>query len=173
MIINRPSGRYYYSGGVWYVPRGPSYVVVGAPVGVFVPVLPPYYSIVWVAGVPYYFANQTYYSWSPQQNSYQVVEPPQADGIPGPEDADAEQNQDPDATPPPGVPAPSNDGLYVYPQNGQSEQQQATDRYECHQWANLQTGFDPTQTNGGDGGNPDDYQRAMKACLEGRGYSVR
>jgi hypothetical protein len=186
VVVSHPSGRYYYSGGVWYAPRGPSYVVVAAPVGVFVPVLPPYYSTVWVSGAPYYYANQTYYSWSPQQNSYQVVAPPQGDGIPGPENQDQDQGQDqaqgqdqgqnaaPDAAAAgQAAPPPANDGLYVYPQNGQSDQQQATDRYECHQWANVQTGFDPTQTNGGTRGNPDDYQRAMKACLEGRGYSVR
>src|ERR1700749_1319729 len=41
IIVNGPRGRYWYSGGVWYNygPRG--YVVVGAPIGVFVPVLPP------------------------------------------------------------------------------------------------------------------------------------
>src|ERR1700730_7230637 len=32
-------GRYYYSGGIWYAPRGPRFVVVGPPVGVYVPVL--------------------------------------------------------------------------------------------------------------------------------------
>jgi hypothetical protein len=169
VVINHPSGRYYYSGGVWYAPRGPSYVVVAAPVGVFVPVLPPYYSTVWVSGAPYYYANQTYYQWSPEQNSYEVVAPPDPNGIPAPEDPDAA------APPAPSPPPPqANDNLYVYPQNGQSEQQQATDRYECHKWADVQTGFDPTQNNGGNaGGSPDDYQRAMKACLEGRGYSVR
>ena len=166
VVVNHPSGHYYYSGGVWYAPRGPSYVVVAAPVGVFVPVLPPYYATVWVAGAPYYYANQTYYSWSPQQNSYQVVAPPEGDGIPAPEEGEAVPDNPP-------APPQADDGLYVYPQNGQSEQQQASDRYECHQWANVQTGFDPTKTNGGSGANPDDYQRAMKACLEGRGYSVR
>ncbi len=95
-----------------------------------------------------------------------MVAPPDGDGIPAPEEQDADAAPAGQQAPP-----PVNDGLYVYPQNGQSEEQQSSDRYECHQWANLQTGFDPTQANGG--GNPDDYQRAMKACLEGRGYSVR
>jgi hypothetical protein len=34
--------------------------------------------------------------------------------------------------------------LIVYPQKGQSPQQQQQDRFECHQWAVQQTGFDPT-----------------------------
>jgi hypothetical protein len=35
-------------------------------------------------------------------------------------------------------------GPFAYPNAGQSEQQQSKDRYECHQWAVSQTGFDPT-----------------------------
>lgn len=34
-------------------------------------------------------------------------------------------------------------GVYVYPKAGQSEQQQARDKSECHQWAVSETGFDP------------------------------
>ena len=26
VLINHPSGRFYYSGGVWYAPRGPRFV---------------------------------------------------------------------------------------------------------------------------------------------------
>jgi Family of unknown function (DUF6515) len=165
VIVNHPSGRYYYSGGVWYAPRGPAFVVVPAPVGVFVPVLPAYYTTLWVGGAPYYYANDTYYNWNPAQNSYEVVSPPSGDAPP-PDDA---QEAPPPATP--------NDDLFVYPQRDQTDQQQATDRYECHKWAGLQSGFDPTQAGGAASpdqpGGLDDYQRAMKACLEGRGYSVR
>jgi Family of unknown function (DUF6515) len=167
VIVNHPSGRYYYSGGVWYAPRGPSYVVVAAPVGVFVPVLPVYYTTLWVGGAPYYYANDTYYNWNPAQNSYEVVSPPTGQDAPPPDDVQ-------EAPPPP---APDDD-LFVYPQHDQTDQQQATDRYECHKWSALQSGFDPTQAGSTasapqPGGNLDDYQRAMKACLEGRGYSVR
>ena len=35
--------------------------------------------------------------------------------------------------------------LFVYPSQGQSQEQQSRDRYECHIWAVQQTGFDPTQ----------------------------
>jgi hypothetical protein len=34
--------------------------------------------------------------------------------------------------------------LYIYPKNGQAEEQQRRDRYECHAWAAGQTGFDPS-----------------------------
>jgi hypothetical protein len=49
--------------------------------------------------------------------------------------------------------------LYAYPKNGQSDELQVQDRRECEQWAGTQAGVD--------------YRRAVAACLEGRGYSVR
>lgn len=33
--------------------------------------------------------------------------------------------------------------VYIYPQKGQSQQQQEKDKYECYSWAKQQTGFDP------------------------------
>jgi hypothetical protein len=62
--------------------------------------------------------------------------------------------------------------LYVYPAAGQSEEQTAQDRYECHTWAAEQTGFDPTL---GDGTTEqsEGYYRAHIACLEGRDYVVK
>ena len=58
------------------------------------------------------------------------------------------------------------------------DEQQAADQYECHNWSKSQTGFDPTQPGGGvaqndTGARRDQYQRAMTACLEARGYSVK
>jgi len=35
--------------------------------------------------------------------------------------------------------------VYIYPNKGQSQQQQSKDRYECHTWAVQQTGFDPSR----------------------------
>jgi len=169
--FNRPGGRFFYSGGVWYAPYGPRFVVVGAPLGVFVPVLPPFYTTVWFGGVPYYYANDTYYTWSQAQNGYEVVASPGGPNAGDPNDPNAAA-----ATAPP--PPPQGDNLYIYPQQGQSAEQQSRDQYECHKWSSSQTGFDPTQPSGG--GSPDqlaarraDYQRAMIACLQGRGYSAR
>ncbi len=131
---------------------------------------------------------------------------------------------------------------YIYPQKGQDQAQQDTDRGDCHIWAVNQTGFDPTRAStrpppsreapkggvlrggargaaggaviGAIAGNAgkgaamgaaggglvggmrrsdqksrqrqeqqnwqaqqnalrNEYQRAQKACLEGRGYSVQ
>jgi hypothetical protein len=161
-------GRYFYSGGIWYAPRGPGFVVVGAPFGLFVPVLPPYYNTVYFGGVPYYYANDTYYQWVPDQNQYEVVQAPGDDG--------AAQAQ-----PGPAVQAAATtvtDDVFIYPKNGQPEDQQARDKYECHKWASQQSGFDPTQSGGGvppeqNASAHTAYNRAMGACLEGRGYSVK
>ena len=35
--------------------------------------------------------------------------------------------------------------LYIYPNKGQSQEQQSRDRHECHLWAVQQTGYDPTR----------------------------
>ena len=34
--------------------------------------------------------------------------------------------------------------LFIYPQQGQNEEQQSRDRFECHNWAVQQSGFNPT-----------------------------
>ena len=164
-------GRYYFSGGVWYAPRGPGWVVVGAPVGVFVPLLPLGYNTVYFGGVPYYYANDTYYQWVPAQNQYEVVAPP------GDENA-AQMQPPPDAAPPPPPGAAPGDDFFVYPKNGQPEDLQAKDKFECHKWASQQSGFDPTVSGGGvppdqNASARSQYNRAITACLEGRGYSVK
>ena len=104
-------------------------------------------------------------------NQYEVVAPP-----PG-----ADQPGNPPPPPgPPGAPRPARpgDNFYIYPKNGQSAAQQAADRYECHNWAKSQTGFDPTQPGGGvppdqNAARGAQYNRAMTACLSARDYSVQ
>lgn len=150
--------RYYFYGGAWYRPSGTRFIVTFPPIGLVVPFLPNAYTTIWVGGIPYYYAAGTYYSWAPEARGYRVVSPP-------PEKEVVED---------PGLP----DKLFIYPKQGQSEQQQATDRYECHNWARQQTGFDPTQPGGGVDAEQNttkhsEYNRALKACLEARGYSVQ
>jgi hypothetical protein len=156
----RGGNRYYFSGGIWYAPRGPGFVVIAPPPGLVISVLPPYYSTVWFGGVPYYYADNVYYSWQPDQNGYAVVDPP----------------DNSDAPSPPPAPETAQDDLMIYPKDGQSKEQQAADQFECHNWARGQTGFDPTQPGGGVSGDPDaarsNYNRAISACMQGRGYQV-
>jgi hypothetical protein len=151
---------FYFSVGVWYGPGPAGFVVVRPPVGLVVTVLPPYYSTVWIGGLPYYYANDVYYTWDAGQNAYVVAAPP----------ANADQ--------PSAAPEMAHEDLIIYPKNGQNTEQQAADRYECHSWAKQQTGFDPTQPGGGvpapnSAGARSAYDRAMSACLSGRGYEVK
>ncbi|MCK9197258.1 MAG: hypothetical protein M0P16_09785 [Syntrophales bacterium] len=153
--------RYYSYGGVWYRPQGPRFVVTAPPFGMIVPVLPPYYATIWIGGLPYYYANEIYYTQG--AGGYIVVEPPKG-----------EVNQAP-----PSAGQMSSGQLFIYPRQGQSEQKQATDRYECHRWAVSQTGYDPmTQPPASVPAaqmsqKRADYQRAMGACLDGLGYTVK
>lgn len=149
---------YYYAGGHWYNRRGASYVVVGAPFGLFVSYLPSYYSTVWVGGSRYYYVDDTYYSYDPLRRGYIVTRSPYGDDAGYDEDyGDDESVQD---------------ELYIYPTRGQSEQQQADDKYECHKWSFEQTGFDPTQMQH-ESSKREQYDRALTACLTARGYSVK
>ena len=176
ITIRRPGGAFFFSDGIWYGRRGTDFVVVAPPVGLTVGVLPLGYSTVWVRGVPYYYANDVYYTQGP--DGYAVVD--------SPNDADVSTAPPPGAPPqaasqPPSAAGPDAagpDDFFIYPKNGQSDAQQATDRYECHRWGTTQTGFDPTQPSGGVAPQlaPQkraDYRRAMSACLEARGYTVR
>jgi hypothetical protein len=127
----------------------------GLGLGLYFASLPLYYSTYWWDGVPYYYADNTYYRWDGTVNQYQTVSPP-----PGLQGAG-------------GAPAPAVSELIAYPKNGQSQEQQGKDKFECHQWAASQTGFDPTQTAAATAvDRRSDYFRAQAACLEGRGYSV-
>jgi hypothetical protein len=81
--------------------------------------------------------------------------------------------------PSPSVTPSTTDKVFVYPRQGQNEDLQAKDRYECHSWAVNQTHYDPTQSSIGDMTETQrtqmrsEYQRAMGACLDGRGYTMR
>ncbi len=149
---------FYFYGGVWYRPSGRRFVVIAPPIGIVVPTLPAFYTTLWIGGIPYYYANDSYYVWRPDREGYMVTEPP----------ADVGNEE----------PAAMSDELFIYPKQGQSEQKQADDRYACHRWSVTQTNYDPTLppenlSASAVSGKSDAYQRAMRACLEGRGYSVR
>src|SRR5689334_9835261 len=143
---------YYYYRGSWYRPYGPRFIVTAPPFGIGIAYLPPFYTTVWFGGVPYYYADDTYYMWRPERREYVVTQPPAGQG----------DTRDRGA---------SNDEIFVYPKNGQSEERQATDRYECHSWAVEKTGFDPTRPHGNVSDDEidskrSDYRRAEGACLE-------
>jgi hypothetical protein len=155
----------YWRGGFW--PR--AYYGVGF--SWFLPVLPLAYATYWYSGIPYYYANDVYYTYNPGYDGYVATDPPPV--------ADSSGSSDGSAGAAPGgaqvqsAPAPGSGDqggpiagqIFMYPKNGQSAEQQATDKAECQQWAAQQAG--QVAQNGSD------YQRAMSACVEGRGYSAR
>jgi|SRR5215469_2727057 len=170
----------YWGGGYWHGVFWP-HVWFYPGYAWWLPVLPFGYATFWWGGMPYYYVNSVYYTWNPGYSGYVATDPPPADGTADPSaDTYSDGSQPGDAAPagpPPNAPAPQYGGgagadVYVYPRNGQNEQQTANDRYECHSWAVNQTGFDPTR-GGPQPGNDIDYKRAMVACLDARGYTAR
>ena len=166
--------RPYWGGGYWhggYWPRA----YYGWSYPWFLGVLPAVYATYWWGGIPFYYANDVYYTWNAGQNGYVVTDPPPVDTADGDGSAG---NGTYDAAEPGDVQSNSyssssgSSNVYAYPKDGQSDEQQSADRYECHKWAVAQSGFDPTQTSRATG-NSTDYRRAMAACLDGRGYSAK
>lgn len=145
---------YRFWDGIWATPGARGWVTVRPPIGIVVDLLPDWRTAIVIGGLSYWYVNGVYYR-KYSGGGYEVVAPPVAPA---------------DAAPP--------ERSFVYPRQGQSAEQQASDEYECHRWAATQSGFDPsgvatgqTQTVSTTGRS--DYQRARTACLEGRGYTVR
>jgi hypothetical protein len=148
---------YRYHDSVWYAPGARGYVVVRPPLGLVFRERPAFATVVGLGALAYLVANGVYYR-ELRGGGYEVVAPPAEE----PQPAAALQ------------PAKT----FVYPRLNQTAEQQASDEYECHQWATQQSGFDPTAVATGLKAGPaaqqrDNYQRATNACLEGRGYTVR
>ena len=64
------------------------------------------------------------------------------------------------------------------PNNGQTTEQQARDRYDCYRTALSQSGFDPLHPKGGPPSaqvneQASTYDRVRTACLQQRGYTVQ
>ncbi|MEA9975988.1 hypothetical protein QN415_12975 [Pseudomonas sp. 5S4] len=153
---------YFYSGGYWYRPQGPRYVIVEPPRGVRVHDLPSYSQEVWLGSTLFFVAAGTYYLYQPDTQDYVVSEPPQ----------NVEPIYTPDAQPPREASTYSYDPV-AYPVNGQSQEQQQQDMYDCHLFGVNQSGFDPqVATYAPSPQVVDVYRRAMAGCLAGRGYSV-
>lgn len=150
---------YYHYGARWYRPYGSSFLIVGAPFGLFVPYLPAYYTTFWYGGTRYFLADETYYLYDPVRRGYIVTRSPYGND----RDEDDEDGRDT---------VPSSAELFVYPMRGQSESQQAEDRYQCHRWAADQAHYDPTESEYR-ATERAEYDRAISACLTGRGYSVK
>jgi len=147
---------FFYFGGIFYREFSGGYVVVEAPIGAVVSELPVGY-IAFNNGIDtYFYANTAYYRWSDSDAAFVVVKKPE-----GADDA---------------IEAATSERLYAYPNAGQSEAQQAEDRYQCHQWAVSETQVDPTLEDESEdlaAADVENYRRALSACLAGRDYTVK
>nr|WP_133751955.1 DUF6515 family protein [Pseudomonas sp. LP_7_YM] len=151
---------YFYSGGYWYRPQGPRYVVIAPPRGVRVRYLPDYAQQVWLGSALFFLAAGTYYSYEQSTNEYIVAEPPQG----------AQPVYSPQQIQQPADPY----DVAAYPGNGQTQQQVEQDRYDCYRYAVQQSNFDPAAATYQPA--PDVvgvYRQAMAGCYAGRGYSVQ
>ncbi|RMP61599.1 hypothetical protein ALQ18_04502 [Pseudomonas marginalis pv. marginalis] len=147
---------YFFSGGYWYRPQGPRYVVVTPPYGIRVQYLPDYAREVWVGSSLFFLAAGSYYTYESSSQQYVVVQPPTQ--VPAPQ------------------PAPQGNGYNVtaYPANGQSPAQVQQDGYDCYRWAVQQSGFDPQAvTYAPDPAVVQTYRQAQGNCLTSRGYQVQ
>ena len=90
----------YYRGGGFY----------GARFSWFLPILPALYATYWFGGIPYYYANDAYYTWNPGYNGYVATDPPVGS---------ADSYDDSAAAASDGAP-PANADLYIYSKNGQT-----------------------------------------------------
>lgn len=141
---------YFYSGGYWYRPQGPRYVVVHPPRGIRVRYLPDYAREVWIGGALLFLAAGAYYAYQANTQDYIVVEPPV-------------QPQ----------PVSSGYDVVAYPANGQSPEEVSRDGYECYRWAVEQSGFDPRAVTYQPAPSVVQvYRQAQGNCLSSRGYQV-
>ena len=148
VVVGSGPGRYWFHGGVWYQPYGPRYRVVLPPFGLVIPLLPPAYVTLTLGGLPYYYANGVYYR--PVPEGYVVTAPP-------PEAATAQ------VVPAPPPPQPKAEPI-IYPRNGQSNEQLENDRRECNRWATTQPNAQADSSV---------FNRAVEACMDGRGYTMK
>ncbi len=149
LSIGFGGGHYFFHGGVWFRPFGGRFVVTLPPVGIVLPLLPAAYVTLWLGGVPYYYANGVYYAAAAHQGYVVMAPPPGADAA------------EPVPAAPPPRPAPE---PIIYPRSGQSPAQTEIDRQECNRWATTQASAMA---------DAEIFQRAVAACLDGRGYTVR
>jgi hypothetical protein len=136
-------GGYHAGGWGW---RGAAVVGIGVGIG-----LGAYYGGYWGPyGTPYY-PYYPYANAAPYYPGYAVIDAVPADAAraaTGTVPAAARSAPDP----------------IIYPRNGQSQEQTEADRQGCNRWATTQ----PAAM--ADAGV---FQRAVAACLDGRGYTVR
>ncbi len=148
LSVGLPLGGAYYGGPVY---GGPAY---GVPAYGTVYGGLPYGAVnVQIGGARYWRHGGVYYRpWGPR---YVVVAPPVVLAAAPVVVA---------AGPPPVIVSPSKADPIIYPRSGQDAQQTEADRQECNRWATTQPAAMADATV---------FQRAVEACMDGRGYSMK
>lgn len=156
LSVGVPIGGYY--GAPMY---GPAYGPVYAPAyGTYVNGLPSGSVSVTVGGGRYWRHGGVWYRpWGPR---WVVVAPPVY------VDPPVIVQQRPavvveEGPPPVKIPASRPDPI-IYPRNGQNAQQTEADRQDCNRWATTQ----PSAM-----GDASVFHRAVEACMDGRGYTMK
>jgi len=156
-LANRGHGGFYGYGG--FLPG----LIIGGALG-------------WGLGPRYYYPPAYYY---PPPPSYYYPPPPPPDYYYSPPPPSNYYPPPPEASQaPPSTSQGAGGRMFIYPRQSQSEEQQNKDFDACHTWAVSQTGFDPAKPPAG---APDaqtiqkssDYLRAISACFDARGYTLR
>jgi hypothetical protein len=119
-------------------------------------------SVGWHRGHRYWYNGGVWYR--PWGRRWVVAAPPLSVMVPvAPVVLAAEPPAVVQAPPPVVVPAPKPDPI-IYPRNGQDANRTEFDRQECNRWATTQ----PSAV-----ADASVFQRAVEACMDGRGYSMR
>ena len=108
----------------------------------------------WYGGSPYYYADSTYYSYRPERREYVVTEPPRGEA----EERYPSRRQ--------------RRSLRLPAKNGQSEEQQATDRYDVPSLGGRQDRLRSHAARGQRGRNRHDLE-ARRLSARGRRLSRR
>jgi len=104
--VNYAGLSFRFQDGVWFEPRGPAFMVVSPPIGLVVPALPGFVTVLAHGGGTYLYANDTYYRPRPDVGGYEVVNDPAetpASAIPTSTAAVGNAAADDDDGPPPVV----------------------------------------------------------------------
>jgi hypothetical protein len=131
-------------------------------------------ALAWGLAAPRYYYPPSYYHYPPPAYYY----PPPAYSYPPPAYSAPPSPAD-NSSPETGQVPPSGSRIFIYPRQGQIQEKLELDRTDCHNWALGQTGYDPTKPPPSNmppaqiGQKSEDYQRALGACLDARGYTVR
>lgn len=157
LSVGVPIGGYY--GGPVY---GPAYgPVYGPGYGTYVSSLPAGAVSVTVGGGHYWrYGGSWYRPWGPR---WVLVAPPVVYGPP-PVIVQERPAVVVEEGPPPVKIPPSKPDPIIYPRNGQNAQQTEADRQECNRWATTQ----PSAM-----ADASVFHRAVEACMDGRGYSMK